>query len=76
MTRYILLAIVAVSLFGIVPYMGLARQPSLASPKGRVELSGIFDEIAEAGEKISRTDEKAEDIRRAGEEFVDDVKEE
>ncbi|MGV2830118.1 hypothetical protein [Myxosarcina sp. GI1(2024)] len=76
MTRYILLGIVAVALFAIAPYMSLARKPSLASPKARVELNGIFDEVAEAGEKIGRIDEKAETVRDSGEEFMDDVREE
>ena len=36
---------------------------------------GVFDEIAEKAEKLADIDEKAEHVRRSGEEFIDDVKE-
>jgi hypothetical protein len=40
-----------------------------------MQSKGVFDEIAEKAEKLADIDEKAEHIRRSGEEFIDDVKE-
>jgi hypothetical protein len=74
-TRYILLGIVTLSLFAIAPYFGFFSQSSLVLSETNSQTKGFFDEMAEAGEKIADIDEKAENIRRAGEEFVDDVKE-
>lgn len=75
MNRFILLLIISISLFGIAPYFGFWSQSSLVLSEDTIKSKGIFDEIAEKAEKIADIDEKAENIRRAGEEFIDDVKE-
>jgi hypothetical protein len=69
--RTVLLGIVSLSILVIAPYVSVYSQPSLSSNKTK----GFFDEVAEVAEKVGDIDEKAEDIKRASEEFIDDVKE-
>ncbi|ELR97541.1 hypothetical protein [Gloeocapsa sp. PCC 73106] len=69
MTRYILLSIITVAILGIAPYSAFFSPPvSLSS-----QTKDIFDEIAEAGERLGTIDEEVENVRRAGEEFLNDV---
>lgn len=71
-----ILVIVFISLLGIGPYVSVWSKPTLVSTPEIAKSKGFFDEVAEVAEKVGDIDEKAEDVKRAGEEFVDDVREE